>query len=103
MDNVSSDSASIRSKAYVCGVYCLEIDGTVIYVGRSKNVFYRLAQHMKTASFEFDSFYIIECEPDRLAALEAEVIQRLQPTENRMIPAHGDAPFRFQRSYVAGQ
>lgn len=85
--------------AYVAGVYLLVRDGEIVYVGQSGNVYSRIAKHMDTARFEFDSFSIFICvdKNDRLK-METELIHKYQPPENRIFPAYGDTRYE-ERSF----
>lgn len=84
-----------RRKAYMLGVYFLMRGNDVVYVGMSRNVISRIAQHMQHAWFEFDSYSVTECHTEAEALeLEAKMIQDLCPPENAIYPAHGDRPFK---------
>ncbi len=76
-------------KATVCCVYILLNGSEVLYVGQSKDLYQRIAQHKKTAPFDFDRFAISECEPEFLGLLEAKFIHELNPRWNKEIPAYG--------------
>jgi hypothetical protein len=82
--------------AYVSGVYYLYENGVVLYIGQSRNVYSRIAQHMAGAQFTFDCFAVQPCEPEALLRLEAEAIRRHMPRWNKDIPAHDDKPFAYR-------
>lgn len=86
------------TKAYICGVYFLMMNDETMYVGQSKNVYSRIAQHMNNADFEFDHFVITECEPVHLLQLEAKFIHEMHPKWNKEIPAFGDK--KHSRNHV---
>jgi hypothetical protein len=90
----------IRS-AYVSGVYYLYEGGVVQYIGQSRNVYARIAQHMAGAAFTFDMFAIQPCEQCELLRLEAEAIHRHMPRWNRDIPSHGDKPFSYRGPWAS--
>lgn len=77
-------------KAYVCGVYFLILSGEVVYVGKSKNVYARISQHMKRSMFEFDSFAFLESNDAEVGELEARYIHELNPRFNIEFPSHGE-------------
>ena len=93
----------IRSSAYVCGVYLLMRDGAVVYIGQSKNVYSRIASHMKAASFEFDAFEIEVCAPEELLTEEARLIDKHMPRENKMFPAYGLRKYMTRNIHYAGE
>lgn len=95
------DFMSVRQKAVVCGIYVLLAGETVQYVGQSRNIYSRIAQHMACAPFEFDNFAVHECADIYLGVEEARLIDSLQPKWNKEIPAHGGKPHRRQLQHVA--
>lgn len=76
--------AMVRQTARVCAVYFLYNQGTLLYIGRSKNVYPRISQHMKTAPFDFDEFALELCDPIDICALEMRRIREFSPRWNRM-------------------
>jgi len=78
------------------GVYALAKDGVVVYVGQIKRMLSRIEVHRsqwgrKSApawlagmarGILFDQIFISPCHPDRLAAHEAEMINRYKPRYN---------------------
>ena len=71
---------------YRCGVYILICRGEIVYVGQSRNVFHRIGLHGANEEKVFDSYSIIECEPQDLNDLEAELIVRFAPMYNVTLP-----------------
>jgi hypothetical protein len=65
----------------LCGVYFLWSMGTVVYVGMSRSIMARVAQHMQSDK-KFDSITLIESSPDTLKGLESEMIERFSPAYN---------------------
>lgn len=65
----------------LCGVYFLWRMGKVVYVGMSRNVLARIAQHLRSDK-EFDGISLIESSLDTLKDLEAEMIARFDPIYN---------------------
>lgn len=63
------------------GVYFLIRAGAISYVGQSKNVFYRVAQHRRVEAWSY-----IACDPSRLDVLESLYIHWLQPPGNASEP-----------------
>jgi len=68
-------------KGLMSGVYFLVLKGQVVYVGQSKNVFHRLARHIRDGR-EFDSFNVLPCPPERLDAVEGLYIDAFMPGMN---------------------
>lgn len=77
-----------------CGVYVLRNRGTVVYVGQSKAMLTRVYTHrnlarkkappwLKTAGVVFDEVLVMAVHPDRLDAVERELIARYQPKHNQ--------------------
>lgn len=84
-----------------CALYCLILAGKVVYVGKSTNVYARVARHWQNmtrvkagkapydkntiALIDFDSVVVRFCEKDRLAVEEMALIQRLRPLHNKQL------------------
>lgn len=78
------------------GVYALAKDGVVVYVGQSKRMLSRIETHRSqwgrksspawlagiARGILFDQIFILPCNPDRLDAVEAEMINRYKPRYN---------------------
>lgn len=65
----------------VCGIYFLISDGVVIYIGKSVDVYGRLAEHRRDKRI-FDRVTVIPCELALLSLLESKYILMLQPPLN---------------------
>jgi hypothetical protein len=63
------------------GVYFLIQRGEVVYVGQSKNVFHRLARHVRDGR-DFEAFNVITCPESELDALESQYIIAFAPRMN---------------------
>ena len=61
------------------GVYFLFLANELIYVGQSKNLHSRVADH----NIQFDEFSFVAVPTDKLDAVEAFFIDRLRPRLNR--------------------
>lgn len=95
------------------GVYALAKDGVVVYVGKAKTMLSRVAAHRSQwgkKSFReslprgilFDSIFIRPCHPDRLDALEAEMINLYKPRLNVKLKRPGLIPGQFN-IHIGGQ
>ncbi len=62
------------------GIYLLYLRDEVVYVGQTGNFISRLASHMFRK--DFDAYAFLSAEPDRVATLEARLIDRLRPRLN---------------------
>ena len=70
---------------YHSGIYALIKNDDVIYVGQSRNIAYRLINHLKTK--DFDSFYACKCsDPNEMNRVEAFCIVVLNPKLNVILP-----------------
>ena len=85
------------------GVYCLLAEGEVVYVGQSKAIHHRIAQHIaskegrkanldandfnKVVNWKvwFDDVYVLWCESHERERLELEWIDRFKPRYNTQI------------------
>lgn len=67
----------------LCGVYFLIKGTSVVYVGQSKNILRRVAQHPDK---NFDRFAWVLCDSNDLDRLEAEYIAMLGPKLNTLRP-----------------
>ncbi len=101
---VTQTCADVETQnAYVAGVYLLMRDGEIVYVGQSGNVYSRIAKHMDTARFTFDAFSIFGCsDKDGRLKMEAELIHKYQPSENRIFPAYETNPYE-ERNFNISQ
>ena len=75
------------------GIYALVYRGVVVYIGRSKCALTRVATHKSMRGKKqvpwitargvlFDEVHVMPCHPDRIEALEAELIRRYRPRYN---------------------
>lgn len=64
------------------GVYLLLLKGELVYVGTSRTMPERVADHRKNGR-EFDQVFYIETKEGERRALETLLIQRMRPTKNR--------------------
>ncbi len=74
------------------GVYLLYLDETLQWVGSSKLLAKRIAEH-QAQGFLFDRVYIIPCEAEGLPFLERGLIQRLRPQLNTRHTVGEDVTF----------
>lgn len=90
------------------GIYILRSGGRVVYVGKSKCPLVRIAAHRSLArrraptwmpfkGVVFDSVHVIPSHPDRIDALEMDVIAQLQPTQNIVVPYRPHTTSRIRR------
>jgi hypothetical protein len=84
-------SEQIVSEAYPLGsypgVYFLLHGTTIVYIGKSLDVEYRIGQHRAQKKISFDAVYTIECPADEISRLEARYIRTLKPPLNSAFPA----------------
>lgn len=61
-----------KPRKRTCGVYFLFAKGKLIYVGSSKNIESRLAEHQRATGHQkwYDSFSVIDCNEDHLFSEE---------------------------------
>jgi prophage regulatory protein len=68
------------------GIYFL-IDGDqIVYIGKSINVFARIAEHQRNNEKKFDTFTYIQIPIDQLDEFEVEYINAYKPKYNVVIP-----------------
>lgn len=70
----------------VSGLYFLIKGATILYVGKSKNIYDRVKQQSQDNLKDFDSFSILECPPEIIDDLEAYYIYKLRPPFNVSLP-----------------
>lgn len=103
---LSLDGFADVSQMLRCGVYALAKDGVVVYVGKSKTMLSRVAAHRSQwgkKSFRetlprgilFDQIFIRPCHPDKVDALEAEMINRYKPRLNVALKKPGPITGEF--------
>ena len=76
-----------------CGVYFLIQEDDVIYVGKSINIFNRIARH-RSDGREFDSFAYLLCPMDALEQTEATYITAFMPWLNIALGPSKSRPHR---------
>lgn len=86
-------------------VYLLKKDGVVVYVGSSKNGFYRALSHAYNKPVkDFDEIELIDCELDDLIELETELIIKYQLIYNNTIPSKNYITLKsFKEQYCTGR
>lgn len=67
-------------------IYLLYEDNEVIYIGQSKHGISRIIYHMKDGGKQFTHFKIINCKPQQLDDIEADLIVYFLPKYNGIIP-----------------
>lgn len=81
------------------GIYVLLLNGEVVYVGRTINIFNRMADqdHRERT---YDKIYFIRCNQDEIDRLEALMILKLKPREGNAYnfnkntgPGHKPTPY----------
>jgi len=72
--------ALARPRKQICGVYFLIEDDDIVYVGQSINIDARVGQHHTTKTFSFVAY--VECQQEKLLALEALYIHKFDPPLN---------------------
>lgn len=77
---------------FVCGVYFLCTEREVVYIGRSVNVFARIAAHEHTG--KFDRVFFQPVPKDQLDETEGRLIREFRPPLN----IHGRRSIRAKRS-----
>jgi hypothetical protein len=86
------------SQMLKCGVYALGYQGKIIYVGQSKCMLVRVYSHRNARSKKgrlpswypvkgivYDEIHIMPVHPDRVDAVEREMINRYKPKYNTQI------------------
>lgn len=74
-------TANAKRKLCFCGIYFLINKHKIVYVGKTKVGFSRIAQHIKDK--EFDSFNYFECIEEELDSLETYYIIKFKPKYNK--------------------
>ena len=83
------------SESLKCGIYALCSKGKVIYIGKSKCMLVRIYSHRNAKSkknalpswfpikgISFDEVHVQQCHPDRLDAVEFDMINLYKPKLN---------------------
>jgi len=71
-----------KAASATCGVYFLKCDGVIVYVGQSRAVYGRIAQHRSENRKRFDQVLFLPCERDQLNEFEGFFINLLKPMYN---------------------
>ena len=82
------------------GVYFLFSGNELVYIGQTRNLYHRLAAHIKEK--QFDTFEFIEVDGIVLNSMEATLIDYFKPPLNINGALHGDAGVRLpsKNSYM---
>jgi len=73
------------------GIYFLMKDYKVVYIGKSKNLFSRIGNHISDDSKQFDDIKMVPCSEADMNWLEATFIDIIRPNLNKQIPAPSSA------------
>jgi predicted DNA-binding transcriptional regulator AlpA len=65
------------------GIYFLLLDGEIVYVGQSIDVFARLAQHIKEKTF--DRWHWVPCPANQILSAERAYIRAFKPPLNKVL------------------
>jgi hypothetical protein len=68
----------------VCGIYQLFHEHELVYVGKSRDVYKRVAEH-RARGRQFDYALVSAAPPGDLAWIEAALIAAFQPRQNRQL------------------
>lgn len=68
----------------ITAVYFLIEQREVVYVGQSRNVYSRVAVHMKEKIIKFSTAWCLVCNEDELTPLENRYIAHFRPKYNRL-------------------
>jgi|GEM_PF-2730943 len=69
------------------GIYHLKQGSKVVYVGQTKNIKSRIAQHFYRNDKEFDGIEFFDCDIDMLNDVEAREIVHYNPIYNKSLPS----------------
>lgn len=109
----------IRQKYYRPGIYCIKVNGTIVYAGKSECMLERLAAHMylieqgtesnkykvlnqaqqEGCQITFDVLFgypSFSCSKEELGKLEGEYIRKYLPPLNYQIPKEDGKHFNTQ-------
>ena len=82
LKTVATDPGSVIDLK-IPGVYFLFCEGELVYVGQSRHVPDRIADHVREKRLSFDSVSFIPVPVEKLLETESYYIDLLWPTENR--------------------
>ena len=71
-----------RSTAHLIGIYFLFLHETLVYVGGSSNILFRIGQHIRNGDIHFDSFSYLPCALRKIAEIEDLYIKAYRPKHN---------------------
>lgn len=99
-----------------CGIYALCFHGEVVYIGKSKNLYSRIYTHrslynakikgrgtprwIPVNGIRFDEVHIIPCSPDRMDALEYEMINKYRPRLNKRLISRSPLPLPDNLTFI---
>jgi len=69
----------------LCAIYFLLNDNEIVYIGKSTNLKFRIAEHKSYPRF-FNLIRFIECPIDLLDYYESRWMLRFRPSHNKYIP-----------------
>lgn len=78
-------------------VYFLVLQGEVVYVGQTKQLFGRMTCHTLHMVTDFDHLFYLPVHPSRLDEVEAHFIKELKPKYNKS-PGNIGRDWRWQRT-----
>jgi hypothetical protein len=85
ISKVGDSSAILRNQIPVpsgSGIYILFDDGDPVYVGKSRSVITRIAEHVRRGR-KFTHYHMIQCHSDELDRYEQHYINLLMPPGNK--------------------
>lgn len=108
---IDSKTRLIENKT--TGVYFLKYNDTVVYVGQSKNIPYRIRQHLSEKSKVFSDFDYIRLSKNELNNVEKIYIENMKPIFNKTFMPKGEInldsfcvenniPFEYIENYEMG-
>ncbi len=109
-ERVAANILTIINKGYKdkydhYGIYCIKVDNKIVYIGKSRNMLKRIAQHMAEIdcntdknmynvlrelrpahSIAFDALLVTKDDDDEMGFAEARAIRHYQPCLNIQYP-----------------
>lgn len=91
---------NVFKKEEICGsmIYFLTKDNEVVYVGQSKQGMNRIYFH-KFSKKDFDSFYFINCDIEKLDELESYYILKYLPKYNKSLEKYSKDLISYTNFY----
>jgi hypothetical protein len=80
-----TENIFLRQDQPKAGIYLLLLDGEITYVGSSRNMLRRVADHRKNGR-PFDKAFFIATREEERGPLEALLIRSIRPRQNRKPP-----------------